>query len=150
MAQTLTRLLVHIVFSTKDRVPLIAPELEPKLFRYLGGICRNLESPLLACGGTADHVHLLVSQSKNIALAPLVMTVKKETSKWLKSQPEGNSRFKWQEGYGGFTIGESGVRTLERYLAGQKEHHRRRTFQDEFLALLAKYKVEYDPRYIWT
>src|SRR5690349_8440719 len=113
MAQTLTRLLVHIVFS-KDRTPVISPEVEPRLYRSMGGILRNLESPLLGVGGTEDHVHLLVSQSKNIAVAPLVMTIKKESSKWLK--PElGISGFHWQEGYGAFTIGESGVKPLERY-----------------------------------
>jgi len=83
MAQTLTRLMVHIVFSTKDRVPLIAPEIEPDLFAYLGGICRAHDSPLVAAGGAADHVHLLVSQSKTITLADLLMHIKKDSSKWL-------------------------------------------------------------------
>lgn len=94
MAHTYTRLLVHVVFSTKDRAPLITPETEPLLFRYIGGICRSLDSPLLASGGTADHIHLLISQSKNIALAPLVMNIKKESSKWLKTQPGRYARFK--------------------------------------------------------
>ena len=143
-------LLVHVVFSTKDREPLIAPETEPRLYPYIGGICRNLESPLLASGGTTDHIHLLVSQSKNVALSPLVMNIKKESSKWLKTQPGRYARFKWQEGYGGFTIGESGVAALEKYFASQKAHHHRRSFQEEFLALLAKYRVDYDPRYIWA
>src|SRR3954468_6738966 len=147
MAQTFTRLLVHIVFSTKDRVPLITPDCETDLYAYLGGICRNLDSPLIAAGGTSDHLHLLVSQSKNIALAPLVMNIKKDSSKWLKTK--GPRAFKWQEGYGGFTIGESGVDALVRYIARQKVHHRRQTFQEEFLELLAKYKQIYDPRYIW-
>src|SRR4051794_15590956 len=122
MARTFTRLLVHIVFSTKDRLPLITPECEPDLHAYLGGICRNLASPLLAAGGTADHLHLLVSQSKNIALAPLVMHIKKDSSKWVKTDGPRLRSFKWQEGYGGFTIGESGVDPLVRYIAGQKEH----------------------------
>jgi putative transposase len=148
MSQTLTRLLVHIVFSTKGRVPTIPREAESDLYAYLGGIGRNLESPLIAAGGTEDHLHLLVSQSKNISLADLVMNLKKDSSKWLKRNGAGRE-FDWQDGYGGFTIGESGVEALRRYFARQKEHHRKQSFKEEYLALLAKYKVKYDPRYIW-
>src|SRR3954468_12789975 len=148
MSQTLTRLLVHIVFSTKGRVPTIPREAESDLYAYLGGIGRNLESPLIAAGGTEDHLHLLVSQSKNISLADLVMNLKKDSSKWLKRNGAGRE-FDWQDGYGGFTIGESGGEALRRDFPRQKEHHRKQSFKEEYLALLAKYKVKYDPRYIW-
>lgn len=147
MAQTLTRLLVHIVYSTRNRADLILPHLEPDLYPYIGGICRAHGCALLAGGGTANHCHLLVSLSKTLALSDLVMDIKKDSSKWMKLG--GAGVFAWQDGYGGFTIGESQVPALKRYIARQKERHATTDFKEEFLALLKKYKVEYDPRYIW-
>lgn len=148
MAQTLTRLLVHAVFSTKDRVELIPPAIETELYPYIGGICREHDCTLMAGGGTANHSHLLISLSKNLALSDLIMHVKKDSSKFLKRK--GIAGFGWQDGYGGFTIGESQVATLRTYIARQKERHRTVTFEEEFLAFLRKYRVEYDPRYIWS
>jgi len=150
MAQTLTSLLVHIIFSTKDRVKLIHNEDEEELYKYMCGILRNHDSPCLAINGTEDHVHLLISQSKNIALADLLEDLKKDSSKWIKTMGRDYRDFYWQGGYAAFSIGESGVEPLKRYIANQKEHHKKRTFQDELRALLKKYKVEYDERYIWT
>ncbi len=150
MAQTLTRLLVHIVFSTKDRRNLISPAVEPELHAYLGGICRNRESPALAIGGTENHVHLLISLSKNIALSDLMMTLKKDSSKWIKENRDALREFYWQEGYGAFSIGESQVRALTDYIRGQKERHKALTFEDEVVALAERYGVVFDPRYLWT
>ena len=109
MAQTLTSLLVHIVFSTKHRVSIITPEIEPELFAYIGGILKNNSSPLLAAGGTSDHIHLLVSQSKNIALSLLIQDVKKDSSIWIKTQSEIFKDFHWQDGYGAFSVSKSEV-----------------------------------------
>ena len=109
MAQTLTRLLVHVVFSTKDRCNWITRAVEPELYAYLGGICRNRESPALAIGGTENHIHLLTSLSKKIALADLMMTLKKDFSKWIKAKGDVFRDFHWQDGYGAFSIGESQV-----------------------------------------
>lgn len=109
MAQTLTSLFIHIVFSTKHRVPIITPEVEPDLFSYMGGILKNNSSPLLAAGGTSDHVHLLVSQSKNIALSDLLKDVKKDSSSWIKTKGEVFNDFHWQDGYGAFSISQSEV-----------------------------------------
>lgn len=148
MAQTLTRILVHFIFSTKDRDPLITPELEPELFSYIGGITREYQSPLLAAGGTPDHVHLLVSLSKNMAASDLLMNLKKDSSKWIKTK--GVSAFAWQDGYAGFSIGESGVDATRAYLARQKEHHARKTFKEELIEFLQKYGVEYDERHLWS
>ncbi len=150
MAQTLTSLLVHLVFSTKHRQRLITPEIEPDLFAYMGGIMRNNNSRLLTAGGTADHAHLLVSQSKNIALSELVMDVKKDSSSWLKTQDRTLRNFHWQDGYGGFSVGAAEVPRLKRYIGNHKEHHRKVTFQEELLRFLKEYEIEYDERYLWN
>jgi REP element-mobilizing transposase RayT len=113
MAQTLTSLLVHIVFSTKHRQPLIYPEIEPDLYAYMGGILTTTPRLLIA-GGTSDHLHLVVSQSKNIALSELVMDVKKDSSSWLKTQDRAFRNFHWQDGYGGFSIGAPEAPRLKR------------------------------------
>ena len=149
MAQTLVSLLLHVVFSTKNRTDLITPEIEPELFAYMGGILRNNQSRLLDAGGTANHVHLLISQSKNLALSALLKDVKKDSSKWIKTKDRKFKDFHWQDGYAGFSIGQSNAPALKRYIAQQKEHHRTRTFQEELIELLKKYEVEYDERYLW-
>lgn len=150
MAQTLTRLLVHVVFSTKDRRNLIVPAIEPELHAYVGGICRNHESPALAIGGTENHVHLLISLSKNIALSDLMMTLKKDSSKWVKTNGDALQGFYWQDGYGAFSIGESQVGAVTGYIHGQKEEHKTLVFEDELVALAERYGVVFDRRYLWT
>ena len=150
MAQTLTRLLVHIVFSAKNREHTILPSVEAALYAHIGGVCKHHQSPLLAIGGMADHVHLLVSQSKNIALSPLVMEIKRDSSLWIKTRGDEFAGLHWQDGYSAFTVGESGVERLMKYIGNQKEHHRRRDFKAELIALLHKYKVVYDERYLWS
>lgn len=150
MAQTLTRLLVHAIFSTKGRQDLIPPEIESELHAYLAGICRNCGSPLLTAGGTANHVHLLISLSKTIALSDLMLNVKKDSSRWLKTKAPGLERFGWQDGYGAFSIGQSQAAAVTAYIARQKEKHRAMSFEAEFIALLKKYNVPYDPRYVWS
>lgn len=149
MAQTLIRILLHIVFSTKNRLELIDPTIEPELYRYMGAVCKNAVSPLLAVGGMADHVHLLVSLSKTLALADLLMDIKRDSAKWIKTKGQAYAGFHWQDGYGTFSIGESQRKAVIGYIGRQKEKHRTMTFQEEFIALLEKYQVEYDPRYIW-
>lgn len=129
---------------------MIEPAHEAGLFAYMGGICKRFESPLLAANGTADHVHLLLSQSKNVALSPLVMEIKRDSSKRMKEQGAAARRFGWQDGYSGFSIGRSNLEAVVRYITRQKEHHRRKTFKEELIELLENYEVEYDPRYIWA
>jgi REP element-mobilizing transposase RayT len=150
MAQTLVCLRVHVVFSTKDRHPMITPEVEPELYAYLGGIIKNLDSRCLAAGGTSNHVHLLISQSKNMALSKLMEEIKKSSSKWIKTKGTALQTFGWQDGYGAFTIGQSQVEALQRYIAGQKDRHKKQTFEEELVTLLKKYQVDYDERYIWS
>ena len=150
MAQTLTCLRLHVVFSTKNRLPMITPEIEPELYAYLGGIMRNFDSHCLAAGGTSNHLHLLISQSKNIALSRLMEEIKKSSSKWIKTKGSTLRTFGWQDGYGAFTIGQSQVEALQSYIAGQKERHKKLTFEQELVAFLKKYGVPYDERYLWS
>jgi putative transposase len=150
MAQTLVSLLTHAVFSTKNREPFITSEIEPELFAYIGGILKNNGSRLLTAGGTSDHVHLLVSQSKNLALSSLMKDVKKDSSSWIKTKGSQFRNFHWQDGYGAFSVGAKEVGSVKRYIARQKEHHRKRSFQEEFIELLNEYGIEYDKRYLWS
>jgi putative transposase len=150
VAQTLVSILIHAVFSTKNRTDAITPEVEPELHAYMGGILKHLDSPCLAINGTANHVHLLISQSKNSPLSEVMAELKKSSSKWIKTKGEKFKSFAWQEGYAAFSIGQSNVQALKDYIARQKEHHRKTTFQDELIAILRKYRVPYDERYIWT
>lgn len=150
MAQTLVSLMLHVIFSTKNREPFITSEIEPELFAYMGGILRNHESRLLDAGGTAVHVHLLVSQSKNISLSSLMKDLKKDSSSWIKTKGSAFRNFHWQDGYGAFSIGKSDIPDLKKYIAGQKEHHRKRTFQEELIEFLEEYGIAYDERYLWN
>ncbi|HYE62397.1 MAG TPA: transposase [Phycisphaerales bacterium] len=145
MATTLTKILLHIAFSTKERADFIPEGLESDLYSYIGGVCRGRASVLLAMGGTANHVHMLVSLGKVTALSDLMLDVKRDSSRWMNER----GAFKWQEGYFAFSIGESGVEPLRAYIAGQKEHHAERGFQDEMRAIMTKYKMEWDERYVW-
>ena len=149
MASTLTKLLAHITFSTKHRDALIPEAIESDLYAFVGGICRRLESPLLAMNGTANHVHMLVSLGKTIALSDLMLEVKRDSSKWIKGKHAGLRDFHWQDGYFGFSIGVSGISATKAYFAKQKSHHARVDFKDEIRAILRKNEMEWDERYVW-
>jgi REP element-mobilizing transposase RayT len=149
MPQSLSSILVHLVFSTKNREPFISGAVERDLHRYMAKIFRSLQSPSLTIDGTADHVHILFSLSRVIKIADLVQDVKTDSSKWIKTQGTEFRNFHWQKGYGAFSIGQSQVPTLKRYIARQKIHHQRVTFQDEYRKFLKKYAIEYDERYVW-
>ena len=149
MPQSLVSLLVHVVFSTKHRAGLIAPEIEPDLFAFMAGVLKNHDSRLLAANGTDNHVHLLISQSKNIALSHLIQELKKSTSKWIKARNIKYKDFHWQDGYGAFSIGESNVPALKNYIAQQKEKHQKKSFENELMEFLKKYEIECNEKYIW-
>jgi len=117
-----------VIFSTKNRQSLITPEIEPELFAYLGGILRNNESRLIDAGGTRDHVHLLISQSKNIALSSLMKHLKKDSSVWIETKGSPFRDFSRQDGYGAFSISKADLPALKKYLANQREHHRKTLF----------------------
>jgi putative transposase len=149
MSQSLCRTLVHLVFSTKNRVPYLVSRIHEPLRAYLGGILRNQESPVLSVGPVADHVHILFSQSTNHALAELVEEVKKSSSKWFKTQGVEFGDFHWQAGYGAFSVSASRVPAVERYIRSQEKHHHKNTFQEEFRRFLKEYEIEHDERYVW-
>jgi putative transposase len=148
MSQSLAKVYLHIVFSTKNRQPFLADKtLREECHAYLAGTCKNLGSPSLKVGGVADHVHILCFLSKTQAIADLVKELKRESSQWLKTK--GLSSFYWQNGYGAFSISPSHIDALREYIQNQEEHHRTESFQDEFRRLLEKYEVEFDERYVW-
>ncbi len=149
MASTLTKLLIHITFSTKNRAGFIPEAIEPELYAYIGGICRRMDSPLLAMGGVADHVHMLISLAKTVALSDLMLNIKRDSSKWVKEKDSTLGDFAWQEGYFAFSIGESNMDTLRAYIANQKQHHKTLDFKDEMRSFLRKYGIESDERYMW-
>ncbi len=148
MPQSLSKVLVHLIFSTKHRDPLIGPEIRPRLHAYIVGILDNLKSPSLLTGGVADHVHILLVLGRTISQAELAEEVKKSSSKWMKAEG-GVPGFSWQAGYGAFSIGESQADTVIKYIQKQEEHHRTVTFQEEYRSFLERYKVAYDERYVW-
>jgi REP element-mobilizing transposase RayT len=149
MAQSLVKNLIHLVYSTKNRQPLIAREHQDRLFAYQAGIFQHWDSPALVIGGMEDHVHALFSLSKNHPLIKIVEEVKKGSSKWAKTDGPTNSEFFWQAGYGAFSVSQSNVEEVQRYLENQEEHHRKMTFQDELRALLRRHGLAVDERYVW-
>jgi putative transposase len=149
MGQSLVKNYLHIVFSTKHRRPLIFEPCENELYSYLGGICKNLECHPLKIGGHIDHVHILCMLSKKIALMKLLEEVKSHSSKWMKTKDKNLENFYWQNGYGAFSVNPSQTEVVTAYIENQKEHHKKKTFQDEYRAFLKKYKMEYDERYVW-
>jgi REP element-mobilizing transposase RayT len=149
MPQSLVSLNVHVVFSTKNRDPLIDRELTPRLYGYIGGIVRNTGSQLLATGGVEDHVHLLVSLGRQACIADLVRDVKSNSSGWVHETFPDRARFAWQSGYGAFTVSVSLLDRLKAYIAIQEEHHRKHTFKEEFLTFLKEHGLEWDERYVW-
>jgi len=149
MGQSLVKNYIHIVFSTKNRVPLIHQPYEDELYRYLGGICKNMECHPIKIGGYTDHIHILCMLSKKVALIKLVEEVKSHSSKWMKTKDKSLENFYWQDGYGAFSVNPSEIDEVITYIANQQEHHKKVTFEDEYRAFLKKYKVEYDERYVW-
>lgn len=148
MPQSLVKILVHIVFSTKDRQRIIAPQIELQLYAYISGIITNNRGRMIIAGGDADHLHVLASIGR-IDISELIGDIKRDSSAWMKQQDPRYSKFYWQRGYGAFSIGQSQVPAVSRYIRDQKEHHKSQTYQDEFRALCAKYDVEIDERYCW-
>jgi len=149
MAATLTNLLYHVVFSTKLRVPLITESLEAELYRYMGGIIRGEGGILLEIGGMSDHVHLLVKLKPTVAVADMLRVLKANSSKWVNEEKWHLQKFGWQDGYAAFTVSQSQVLQVRRYIRNQKHHPHKADFQSELKALLERHGVEYDERYVW-
>ena len=148
MPQSLVKMLVHVVFSTKERVNLITPEIEPRLYGYISGIINKRGARMIIAGGTANHIHILISIGR-CDVGKLIGDIKRSSSVWIKTQNGQLAKFYWQRGYGAFSIGQSQVPAVSRYISNQKQHHNQQTFQDEFRELCRKYDVEIDENYCW-
>ena len=150
MSQSLSKMWSHLIFSTKDRYPFLTkPDIREQTHSYIAGILRKHDCPTLLVGGAIDHVHSLFVLSKNHSIAEIVYAVKRSSSKWIKTQGSEFRNFHWQNGYGAFSISQSHLDQVRRYIAGQERQHHRVTFQDEFRAFLRKYEIEFDERYVW-
>lgn len=144
-----TSSLYHCVWSTKGRQGVLSLEIQNRLWPYLGGIARANKTPALAIGGVADHVHVLLSLPATLTISKAIQLLKGNSSKWLHEEFSELRSFSWQEGYGAFTIGMSGVSETKNYIASQAEHHRKKTFQEEFRSFLDKHGLAYDETILW-
>ncbi|MEQ9825521.1 MAG: IS200/IS605 family transposase [Puniceicoccaceae bacterium] len=149
MPQSLSFLLVHIVFSTKDRAPILDHKTRHALFAYLATVARNEHCECFRVGGVTDHVHLAIRLERTCSVAKLVERLKTTSSKWIKPQSPVFSDFAWQRGYGAFSVRPSDLEALIQYIDNQESHHRTRTFQDEYRSFLTKYGVKFDERFVW-
>lgn len=149
MAHTYTNLLAHVIFSTKERRPFIDAELKPRLLSYMIGIMREPRGNVLGIDGTPDHVHLLVALPPAVSMADALRVLKTNSSRWVHDVWPQRRSFGWQTGYGAFSVSQSNVGSVLRYIAEQEEHHRRVSFKEEYVEFLKKHGIEYDERYIW-
>src|SRR6185295_8482705 len=150
MAQSLSRLWTHLIFSTKNRTPFLKElTIRNDMQAYLATVLRSHDCETLIVGGTGDHVHALFDLSRKYSIATIVKEIKRTSSAWVKDVAPSCKRFHWQNGYGAFSVSQSHLDRVYRYIERQEEHHRRVTFQDEFRSLLKKYGIEYDERYVW-
>ncbi len=149
MPSTYSNLLYHIIFSTKDRQPLITPALQEELYLYVAGIVRGQNGLPLEIGGVPDHLHLVIRINPDVSVSEIVRLVKANSSKWVNERAAGMGRFAWQRGYGAFTLSFSQLSAVRRYVRSQAEHHRVRTFQDEFVTFLTRHGIEFDERFLW-
>jgi len=149
MPQSLSYILVHLIWSTKDRHPWLESGIRERAHAFLAGTVRRSDCEAYRVGGVADHVHLALRLSRTLSVADLVMEIKTASSKWLKAEHPVCNNFRWQQGYGAFSVGMSHKETLLRYIDKQEAHHRIRTFQEEYRELLRRYRVDYDERYVW-
>ena len=149
MANTYSCLYYHIVFSTKSRMRWINAAMEERLWPYLGGIARKHKLTALQVGGIADHIHMLLLAPPTLSPSQIAQCIKGESSKWIHGEFQHCLRFAWQDGYGAFTVSQSQIGPIIRYIKNQSEHHRRLSFQEEYLSLLHKHGIKYDERYLW-
>ena len=149
MAQSLSKVLVHITFSTKNRENMIDNNIEPDLFEYLGGICKGLACNPIQIGGHKNHIHVFCVLSKMISQIKLMEELKKQSSKWIKTKGDVYNNFFWQNGYGIFSVNPADENIVIDYIKNQEKHHEKLSFKEEYRAFLKKYKVEYDENYVW-
>ena len=149
MPQSFACLHAHLIFSTKNREPLLVGELPDRLYAYIGGILRDENGSLVAAGGMPDHVHLLISLGRESSMSELLQKIKANSSRWIHETFPNLKGFAWQTGYAAFAVSYSNIEKVTEYIAAQAEHHRTVSFQDEFLAFPRKHKIVFDERYRW-
>jgi len=149
MPQSLSKVILHIIFSTKNREPWLEANVRPRMHAYLATICRDLGAEFAHAGGVADHVHVVTTLPRTLSQAQLIEQIKKTSSKWIKAIDTRYRAFGWQHGYGAFSVSPSQLDAVLQYIEGQKEHHRARTFQEEYRELLQTHGVDFDERYAW-
>lgn len=149
MPHSLARLHVHLIFSTKNRVPLLRDAVRESLHRYLAAVLQNTGCAATLINSVDDHVHILFELSRTKAISAVVEEIKTTSSKWIKTQGSEFSGFAWQAGYGAFSVSESGISAVREYIAGQQEHHQKRTFEDEYRSLLVRHNLDFDEHYLW-
>ena len=150
MAQSLTQIYTHIIFSTQNRENILCHEDLQDIHAYLGGIINNNNCNTIIIGGISDHVHILCKLSSTTAIATLLQEVKRSSSKWIKQKSPVYKDFAWQNGYAAFSVSQSKVEIVRNYIANQEAHHHKQTFKEELIEFLNNYQVEYDPEYLWT
>jgi len=149
MANTYTSLHYHIIFSTKNREPWISPDVEERVWKFLGGIARENKMKALQIGGRPDHVHLALALRPTQCVSDALQLLKGGSSKWIKASLPKMRGFAWQDGYGAFTVSKSSLPEVVSYIQNQPEHHRVKTFKEEFLSFLIRHEIEYDEKYLW-
>ena len=150
MSQSLSNILIHVVFSTKDRVPFLRdPDIRNQMHAQLGGTSKSLNCPTLIVGGVEDHIHLLARESRTITLSEWVKELKRVTSLWIKEKSPQFDTFAWQAGYGAFSVSQSQSGKVIKYIQEQEQHHRKKDFKTEFREFLKRHEIEYDERYVW-
>jgi putative transposase len=149
MAQSFSNILTHIIFSTKERQPLINSNINYRLYGYLLNLCQSLESPSLQIGGVEDHIHMLVNLSRKYSVSKFINEIKSNSSKWIKTVDINLHNFAWQSGYGAFSVGQLEYNKVIEYISKQKEHHKKITFQEEYLRFLKIYRIKHDEKHLW-
>ncbi len=149
MAQSLSKVLLHIIFSTKNREPWLDSNVRPRMHAYLATICRDAGADFVRVGGVSDHVHIVTTLARTLSQAQLIEEIKKASSKWVKALDARYRGFFWQRGYAAFSVSPSQLDSVLEYVNKQQEHHRTRTFQEEYRELLRKHGVDFDERFVW-
>ena len=149
MPQSLAQIYIHLIFSTKNREPVLGDNIRANLHSYIAGIFRDLDSPALEINNEPEHAHILFALSRTHTLGDIVSQIKRGSSSWLKTQNNAYAKFHWQNGYGAFSVSQSNVEDVREYIRKQHIHHKKATFQDEFRTFLKRHKIEFDERYVW-
>ncbi|MHB2154919.1 IS200/IS605 family transposase [Calditrichota bacterium GD2] len=149
MSQSLSKIILHIIFSTKNRYPFLNKKIRHEMHQYLALMCKNFGCFPHKINGTSDHVHIVCELSRTITACKLIEEIKTSSSKWIKTKGSIYQKFHWQKGYGVFSIGMSQLQTVVHYIEKQEELHGKKTYQEEFIGFLKKYQIEYDERYVW-